>query len=112
MTTREKVPQRAAIYCRISDDREGRGLGVARQERELREVCAGKGLDAAAVFRDNDISASRYSKKSRPGYQELLEAIKSGEVDVLVVWDLDRLCRRPIEQEAFMTSPRPLTSSG
>ena len=37
------VPKRAAIDCRISDDREGRGLGIARQERELREVCRPKG---------------------------------------------------------------------
>src|ERR1039458_2496102 len=98
MSTGEAVPQRAAIYCRISDDREGRGLGIARQERELREVCSAKGLEVVRVFSDNDISASRYSKKARPRYQALLEAIKGGEVDVIVVWDLDRLCRRPIEQ--------------
>jgi len=101
MRNREAVPQRAAIYCRISDDREGRGLGVTRQERELREVCSAKGLEVVRVFSDNDISASRYSKKARPRYQALLEAIKGGQVDVVVVWDLDRLCRRPIEQEAF-----------
>ena len=101
MSNGEAVPQRAAIYCRISDDREGRGLGIARQERELREVCSAKGLEVVKVFSDNDISASRYSKKARPRYQALLEAIKGGQVDVVVVWDLDRLCRRPIEQEAF-----------
>jgi DNA invertase Pin-like site-specific DNA recombinase len=101
MSNGETVPKRAAIYCRISDDREGRGLGIARQERELREVCSAKGLEVVKVFSDNDISASRYSKKARPRYQALLEAIKGGQVDVVVVWDLDRLCRRPIEQEAF-----------
>jgi DNA invertase Pin-like site-specific DNA recombinase len=95
------VPLRAALYSRISDDREGRGLGVARQERELREVCSAKGLDVIHVFTDNDISASRYSRKARPAYRALLEAMKRGEVDVVAVWDVDRLCRRPIEQEAF-----------
>lgn len=29
--------RRAAIYCRISDDREGAGLGVARQDVDCRE---------------------------------------------------------------------------
>ena len=101
MSHQEEQVKRAAIYCRISDDREGKGLGVARQERELREVCATKGLEVVRVFSDNDISASRYSHKRRPGYGALLDAIKAGELDVVAVWDLDRLCRRPIEQEAF-----------
>ena len=29
--------RRVAIYCRISDDREGAGLGVARQELDCRQ---------------------------------------------------------------------------
>ncbi len=28
------MKKRAAIYCRISDDREGLGLGVKRQEED------------------------------------------------------------------------------
>jgi DNA invertase Pin-like site-specific DNA recombinase len=31
--------RRAAIYCRISQDRGGAGLGVARQEEDCRALC-------------------------------------------------------------------------
>lgn len=31
------VTQKAAIYARISDDREGDGVGVERQEQDCRE---------------------------------------------------------------------------
>ncbi|HEX9497165.1 MAG TPA: hypothetical protein VF926_01955, partial [Mycobacterium sp.] len=32
------TPPRAGIYVRISDDREGRGLGVERQEEDCRAL--------------------------------------------------------------------------
>ena len=91
----------AALYTRISKDDAGTGLGVARQEREMREVLAAKGIEVSAVYSDNDVSASKYSKKARRQYAEMVEAMKRGEFDAVAVWDLDRLCRRPQEQEDF-----------
>ncbi|MER5688882.1 hypothetical protein [Streptomyces sp. NPDC002205] len=38
--TNSKGKRRAAIYCRISQDRGGAGLGVARQEEDCRALCA------------------------------------------------------------------------
>ena len=78
MRTSASSPQRAAIYCRISDDREGRGLGVARQEDECRALAERLGWSVTHVYRDNDLSA--YRGRRRPGYQALLEAVKQGEV--------------------------------
>ena len=34
---------RAAIYCRISDDKDGEGLGVERQEEDGRKLCLQRG---------------------------------------------------------------------
>ncbi|WP_246430472.1 recombinase family protein [Streptomyces rectiverticillatus] len=48
---------RAAIYVRISQDRDGAGLGIARQEEGCRALCARKGWDAIDVYPDNDVSA-------------------------------------------------------
>ena len=61
----------AAIYCRISDDREGAGLGVARQEADCRPLCERRGYsgDAIRLYIDNDVSA--YSGKRRPEYERL-----------------------------------------
>ncbi|MBC7462720.1 MAG: recombinase family protein, partial [Actinobacteria bacterium] len=48
---------RVAIYCRISDDREGSGLGVARQEEDCRALANKRDWSVEQVFVDNDISA-------------------------------------------------------
>jgi len=91
---------RTAIYCRISSDRAGAGLGVARQEKECRELAHRLGWTISAIFTDNDISA--YSGKTRPGYAALLAAIKNRDVDGLIVWHTDRLHRNVRELLDFI----------
>src|SRR5262245_50374036 len=90
----------AAIYCRISDDRDGRGLGVARQEADCRRLADEKGWQIVEVFTDNDTSA--YSGKRRPGYERLVERVRAGEVKAVVAWHPDRLHRSPKELETFI----------
>lgn len=91
---------RAAIYVRISLDPSGQGLGVARQEKACRELAEARGWRVMEVYRDNDVSAS--GKKPRPQYQRMLADLEAGTVDAVVVWDLDRLTRRPVELEDFI----------
>jgi site-specific DNA recombinase len=55
----------------------------------------------ADEYVDNDISASEYSGKPRPGYDRMLEDIREGTVDAVLVYNLDRLTRRPVEFEDF-----------
>lgn len=92
----------AAIYCRISKDRAGAGLGVDRQEQECRELAQRLGWTVTAVHTDNDISA--YSGKRRPGYQALLDGIQAGRVDAVLAWHTDRLHRSPVELEAYIAA--------
>jgi len=91
----------AAIYARISDDTQGTGLGVARQEADCRKLAERLGWPIAAVYTDNDISA--FSGKERPAYRRLLADLASGSVDGLIVWHPDRLHRSPLELEEFIT---------
>ena len=57
----------AAIYVRISDDREGAGLGVQRQEKDCRALCKRSGWHSIGLYVDNDLSASRdVARKLRP----------------------------------------------
>lgn len=86
------MTRRAAIYCRISKDVEHSGLGVERQERECRDLCARHGLEVTAVHVDNDLSA--YKRRHRPGLNALTESMEAGEVDVVVSWAVDRITRR------------------
>jgi DNA invertase Pin-like site-specific DNA recombinase len=90
----------AAIYVRISDDREGAGLGVARQEKDCRELAKRLRWTVTDVYIDNDYSA--YSGKRRPEYERLLEDIRAGSVDRILIWHTDRLHRRPVELEEYV----------
>lgn len=92
--------QAAFIYVRISSDREGAGLGVARQEKESRELAARLDAEVARVFADNDISA--YSGKPRPGYKDMLKGLEAGDASVVLAWHTDRLHRSPKELEGYI----------
>jgi site-specific DNA recombinase len=87
----------AVIYTRISRDPGHDELGVRRQEKDCRALCERHGYDIAAVLSDDDRSA--YSGKRRPAYEDLLQAVKAGEVNVVVAWHPDRLTRHPRELE-------------
>lgn len=94
------VTQRAAIYTRISRDREGAGLGVERQRDDCQELARRLGWSVVATHTDNDLSA--YSGKPRPGYKALLEDIRAGRVDAVLAWHNDRLHRSPVELEQYI----------
>lgn len=89
----------AAIYCRISDDREGRRAGVTRQQNDCEALAKRKRWKVAGVYVDNDVSA--WSGKTRPQYRRMLDDIESGLMDGVVVWHQDRLVRHPKELEEF-----------
>lgn len=89
----------AVGYARISKDDTLEGRGVARQTEDVAAVCEREGWQLTEVLVDNDISASRYSKKPRPGYARLMALIEAGAVDRAVVYDVDRLLRQPRQLE-------------
>jgi site-specific DNA recombinase len=90
----------AAVYCRISRDREGAGLGVQRQEEDCRQLAASLGWRVVRVFTDNDISA--YSGKRRPEYESLVEQMRAGRIQGVLTWHTDRLHRSPRELETYI----------
>ena len=85
----------AVIYCRISNDTVGNGLGVERQEAECRALAKREQLQVVEVLADNDISA--YSGKRRPAYERTLRLLESGEASVLIAWHPDRITRNTKE---------------
>jgi site-specific DNA recombinase len=95
-----QTPVRAGIYARISEDKKGDMLGVSRQERLCRDKAGVLGWEVVEVYVDDDISA--WSGKRRPSYRRMLEDIASGRITGMVVYDLDRLHRRPKELEEFI----------
>jgi site-specific DNA recombinase len=99
------MPLRAAIYCRLSQDRTGAGVVVERQERDCRELAAQLGWTVERVFVDNDVSA--YRRRPRPGYAALMETLESGELDGVLAWHTDRLHRSPKELETYIDVCEP-----
>lgn len=94
-------PLPSAIYARISRDREGAGLGVDRQEADCRALAERLGWQVVAVYVDNDISA--YSGARRPQYEAMLAAVRDSQVKGVVAWHPDRLHRRAVELETFVS---------
>jgi len=84
-----------AIYVRISSDRDDDERGVKRQTKLCRELVAARGWDHV-LFEDNDVSARGYGK--RPDYRRLLEAVRAGDVDRVVVYHTSRLWRNRRER--------------
>jgi DNA invertase Pin-like site-specific DNA recombinase len=87
------------VYLRISKDQYGTGLAVDRQREDCLALCAAKGWEPTEYMED---PTSAYSGKRRPEYERMLTDIEAGKLDAVVVWDLDRLHRRPIELEHFI----------
>ncbi|MGI8808021.1 MAG: recombinase family protein [Acidimicrobiales bacterium] len=88
---------RAAIYTRLSKDRlEERSR--EDQEADCRALCAIKGFTVVTVHTDLESGYRRSAR--RPGYEALLEDLRAGAVDVVVIWKLDRLTRQGIRQIA------------
>jgi DNA invertase Pin-like site-specific DNA recombinase len=98
-TPKNGRPVRAITYERISLDKTGEEAGVGRQTKDNKGYCARQGWTIVADLHDDDISASRYSKKKRPAYLEAIRMLTEGEADALVAYHLDRLWRQPKELE-------------
>ncbi|NJI61146.1 recombinase family protein [Microbacterium oxydans] len=96
------------IYTRISLDRTGEGLGVARQEQECRALAERLGMTVAQVFSDNDISAT--SGKVRPGFEAMLDA----QPPAIIAWHQDRLLRltRDLERVIALNVPVYTVTAG
>ena len=84
----------------MSSDPTGQGLGVQRQRTACLAKAEALAWTIADVYEDNDVSAT--TGRLRPAYQRMLADLEAGRVDAVIVWDLDRLHRQPIELEHFL----------
>lgn len=79
----------AAIYLRVSTPTQAsEGVSLAAQEHECRLRAVSLSATSITVYRDEGISGLT---DRRPGFQSLLAALP--QIDVLIVWALDRLSR-------------------
>ncbi|MCL5024825.1 MAG: recombinase family protein [Nitrospirae bacterium] len=79
---------RAALYARCSTHDKGQDPEL--QLSPLREYCQRRGLTIAGEYVDNGISGI---KDRRPQLDRLMEAARKRQIDLILVWKLDRFGR-------------------
>ena len=99
MNMDEKIKS-AGIYIRVSTfDQAREGFSLREQEERLKEFCKFKRYNIYKVYQDAGISAKN---DKRPAYQEMIEDVKKGNINVIVALKLDRLTRSVYDIKKLM----------
>lgn len=109
---------RAAIYARYSDE-EQRATSIDDQIRRTREhaIALGYEVPAELIFSDAAISGQAKSLSKRLGYAKMLKALEGKNFEALVVDEISRLARGPLElamleERIERTGIRLITTNG
>ena len=90
----------AGIYARVSTEDQAReGFSMGEQEERLIEYCKFKCYEVYKVYKDPGISAKN---DKRPAYQEMMQDMRDGKINVIVAFKLDRLTRSVYDVEKLM----------
>ncbi|MCX6396060.1 MAG: recombinase family protein [Propionibacteriales bacterium] len=92
------MTKNVGIYARISDDPSGTKAGVTRQIEDCTTICTLRGWTPIVEYVDNDVSAYKPGVV-RPAFERMLVDLDRGVIEGIVVYDLDRLMRQPIDLE-------------
>lgn len=79
---------RAALYMRVSTSDQT----CENQRADLMKVAAEQGWQVTESFADAGISGAK-GREDRPALNAMLEAAERGDIDVIMVWSVDRLSR-------------------
>jgi len=82
------VLNKAAVYLRVSTDLQTE----VSQLKACTDFCVQRGYEIVGVYSDHGKSA--YKVSSRPEYQKVMKLVKQRRIQHIVVWSLDRWCRR------------------
>ena len=101
MTTTHDADQRqqaihARDYLRVSLDRSGRARSLEEQHADHELVATEHGWTLGESYRDESVSASRYSRKTRDDFDRLIADLENDQFDaqVLMIWESSRGSRR------------------
>lgn len=86
--------QRAVIYCRVSTDEQARGYSLQTQLAECKDYAKRMEYMVLETFKDDYTGESL----DRPDLDRLREFITRNPVEVVIVYDLDRLARKSVYQ--------------
>ena len=90
-----------AIYVRVSTQRQAHAQTIEQQLDRLQSHVRNQGwkLSAAHIFRDDGYSGASLN---RPGLDRLRDAVRTAEVDRVLITDPDRLARNYVHQMVLL----------
>jgi site-specific DNA recombinase len=83
-------PLRAAIHPRVSRTEQADNYSLDNQERQCQALATARNMTVVAIEPDEHTGY----KMDRPGLNRIRALVRAREVDVVLVWKLDRLTRR------------------
>ncbi len=88
------VPLRYCLYSRKSTDTEDKQvLSLESQENELMRLAETSNLNVVKTLKESKSAKD----PGRPVFNEMIELFKSGKVDAILCWKIDRLTRNPVD---------------
>jgi DNA invertase Pin-like site-specific DNA recombinase len=93
--------QKAHAYLRVSGKGQVGGDGFTRQLKAIREYAAAHDIKIVKVFREEGVSGGK-DLENRPALLELMTALHSNGVKLVLVEKLDRLARDLMIQETII----------
>lgn len=82
--------ERTVVYARVSTEDQVEKYGLPIQLRACRDCAPSRGLSIAEEVCDEGISGATLD---RPGLEKVRKLVKDGAVDVVLMYDVDRLSR-------------------
>lgn len=81
-----------ALYCRLScdDDLKGESNSITNQKSMLQKYADDNGFRNTRFFVDDGYSGTNFN---RPGFQEMMDYVKAGQVATVIVKDMSRIGR-------------------
>lgn len=79
------------LYSRVSTENQSRfGHNLDEQECRMKQLCEFKNYEIFKVYREEGVSAKN---TNRPKFQEMIEDVKQGKINKIIIFKLDRLTR-------------------
>jgi len=88
------MSKNAVIYARVSTDEQAKGYSLKTQIEACEKYAFDKGYNVVSVFQDDYTGTTL----DRPGLNQLCGFIEVNRVEVLIVYDIDRLARKSVYQ--------------
>jgi site-specific DNA recombinase len=86
---------RAAIYIRVSTEEQAKeGFSLSAQRERLEAYAKSQGWDIVGYYADEGVSAK---DTNRPELKRMIDDIKNGRIDIVLVYRLDRLTRSVLD---------------